>query len=229
MVIIIKNYFFIKKVFNKMEHFLEIIKFLNIPNFEDKYNAEKLYQIYNVMKSEGKDSITLYNKIMIMLKNINNENFIFREKDKIFQKKLWNIIELINTLESNEDDLNLNKEIIEIYMNHYIYKNIDNETFESILEYRKKLKDKDPKILYQELWYKFLSPFCNNETKLFQINFDYYIDYKLHENLEKVKNINSEIISKHINKLIENKIKKLKYTNIPNIETLFFILLLEKF
>ena len=213
-----------------MEHFLEIVEFLNIPNFEDKYNVEKLYQIYNVMKSEGKDNITLYNKIMLMLKNINNENFIFREKDKIFQKKLWNIIELINTLESNEGDLsnlnNLNKEIIEIYISHYIYKNIERETFEIILEYRQKLKDKDPKILYQELWYKFLSP---NSEKLFQINFDYYIEYKLEGNLEKVKNINSEIISKYINKLVESKIIKLKYNNIPNIETLFFILLLDKF
>jgi hypothetical protein len=215
---------FIKKVFNKMENFLEIVKFLNIPNFEDKYNAEKLYQMYNIIKNKDEDNITLYNKIMLLLKNVNNENFIFREKDKIFQKKLWNIIELIKLLESNEADLNnLNKEIINIYVNYYIYKNIDKETFEIILEYRKKLKYEEPKILYQELWYKFISPLSE---KALEINFDYYIEYQETENIEKLKNINSEIISKYINKLTENKITKLKYSYIPNIETLFFILFL---
>ncbi len=207
-----------------MDHFLEIVKFLNIPNFEDKYNVEKLYQIYNIIKNKDEDDITLYNKIMLMLKN---KNLIFREKDKIFQKKLWNIINLIHTLQNNEDDLNnLNKEIIEIYVNHYIYKNIDNEIFKIILDYRKKLENEDPQILYKYLWYTFLSPLCNNEIEM---NFDYYIEYEIEENLEKVKNINFDIISTYINKLVENKIKKIKYYDIPNIETLFFILLLDKF
>lgn len=202
--------------------FIHIINFLKISDFQEKYDTEKLYKIYKIIKNtnnQNLDNITLYNNILNSL--VNNKNSLLTSKDNIFLKKIFKIINIVNNINFEFNDMF----DIEIHLNYHFYKNIDDETYKIINLYKEQLKKEDPIILYKELWHKFLSPFAN---KIIDIDLDYYIDY-MNESIVKVKIVNSNIINKYFDKLITNKIKKLKYLEIPNKEILFFILLLDKF
>lgn len=198
------------------KQFLNIIKFIDIT---DKYDDQKLYKIYNVIKNiKNWDIIVVYNSILNIIKNINSYNI--NSKDNEFLKRIFNSIKIIKNL--NPEKLNISE--VEIYVNYYIYKTIDKNTFQEIIIYLKKLENENDKNLYIQLWNKLLSP---EEEKIIDRNIDYYIDYN-NTTLENITIINFDIVNNYIDELIKNKIKKIKYSFIPNIEILFFLLLTYK-
>jgi hypothetical protein len=200
------------------EEFASIIKFINT---NDKYDNEKLYQIYNIIKNIKKDDvIIIYNNILKTITNPNSQNYNIELKDHEFLNKLFKAIKIIKNL--NSEKINIIE--VELYVNYYIYKNIDKNMFQEIIDYLKKLENENDNNLYKELWNKFLNP---EKEKIINRNVDYYIDYNK-TGLEDISKINLNIINNYIEKLIiDNKIKKIKYS-IPNIETLFFLLLTDK-
>jgi len=201
------------------QDFMNIINFLKILNFEERYDTEKLYKIYNIIKNDNIDNITIYNNILNLLCK---EKIILRNKDELFLKKLFKIINIVKNIDFKNDDIF----DIEIELNYFFYKNIDENTYKIINFYKEQLKNQDHIILYRELWNKFLSPFAD---KIIDIELEYYIEYMKETNINKVKNINSNIIKNYFHKLVSNNIKKLKYTENLNKEILFFILLFEQF
>ena len=200
------------------EEFTSIIKIINT---NDKYDNEKLYQIYNIIKNiKNYDVIIIYNNILKTITNPNSQNYNIELKDYEFLNKLFNSIKIIKNL--NFEKLNIFE--VELYINYYIYKNIDKNIFQKIINYLKKLENENDNNLYKELWDEFLNP---EKEKIINRNVYYYIDYNK-TSLEDISKINNNIVNNYIEKLIiDNKIKKIKYS-IPNIETLFFLLLTDK-